>query len=466
MGINFLINLAFAVGFLLLGFLLGAGWFRRKQQKQAPDEPAESIAEAEPAPAAELPIDDFRWDMKQQMSSLVSQLVEYGLPDYDLLPEKLAQSGLRFPSERFTVVAIPLSDLNGMVSEGGDISGGLVDFVVHSIAERLLDARLYIAITETRMHIGFIVCPEDEPSPDARPQVMQKIKDCMTASQEFMRDFCVTGFRFAVGGLKTGYASINESYAEALQVLEYNELRSEDSYAYFYEDIENLAVWNETGDALEVKVSNCILAWDFETAKELIQNIYAKYSSGQYTPQVAKYKLHGAISAIMDSIELLKKQTPELFENVQISMAGLYREQQFQLFGERIVAILDQLSTNYEGQFNNRTDDLSDMKRQMITYVNENLVSYDLTISTLADHFRLSVSYASKLFKKLSGVGFLNYVNSERIKLVKELLEQTDDNLKTIASKVGYYNDITLIRLFRKHTGITPGKYRKIHNVK
>ena len=26
-----------------------------------------------------------------------------------------------------------------------------------------------------------------------------------------------------------------------------------------------------------------------------------------------------------------------------------------------------------------------------------------------------------------------------------------------------YYNDIALIRLFKKYTGVTPGKYRELH---
>lgn len=54
-------------------------------------------------------------------------------------------------------------------------------------------------------------------------------------------------------------------------------------------------------------------------------------------------------------------------------------------------------------------------------------------------------------------------MHSQRIEIAKQLLVSTDSNLNQIAEQIGYANDIALIRLFKKYTGVTPGKYRELY---
>jgi AraC-like DNA-binding protein len=42
-----------------------------------------------------------------------------------------------------------------------------------------------------------------------------------------------------------------------------------------------------------------------------------------------------------------------------------------------------------------------------------------------------------------------------------ELLRETSTPVQDIAEMVGYMNALSFIRAFKKHTGTTPGNYRK-----
>ena len=54
----------------------------------------------------------------------------------------------------------------------------------------------------------------------------------------------------------------------------------------------------------------------------------------------------------------------------------------------------------------------------------------------------------------------LEYINHIRVEKAKELLNSTKDTLDVISKKVGFTNVVTFMRVFKKHTGITPGKFR------
>ncbi|MDB8791025.1 helix-turn-helix transcriptional regulator [Romboutsia sp. 1001216sp1] len=75
----------------------------------------------------------------------------------------------------------------------------------------------------------------------------------------------------------------------------------------------------------------------------------------------------------------------------------------------------------------------------------------------------LSQCYFSKLFKKETGLNFINYLNSKKISKAKELLVSTDEPINNIAINLGFEDCGYFIRVFKKSENITPKKYRDLH---
>jgi AraC-like DNA-binding protein len=94
-------------------------------------------------------------------------------------------------------------------------------------------------------------------------------------------------------------------------------------------------------------------------------------------------------------------------------------------------------------------------------FVQEKYVDANMNVSGIALEMGMSVSALSKLFKKKTDIGLLNYINHTRIERACHLLTTTDLTLSEIAEKTGFLDSSTLIRNFKRTMGITPGKYKQ-----
>lgn len=102
------------------------------------------------------------------------------------------------------------------------------------------------------------------------------------------------------------------------------------------------------------------------------------------------------------------------------------------------------------------------MKEEILNYVHEHYKDEDFSLTAMADHFKINNTYLSKFFKEQIGEGLLEYVNRYRVNKAKELLKKTNQSISHIARSVGFYNNNTFIRVFKKYEGITPGQYKEM----
>jgi YesN/AraC family two-component response regulator len=90
----------------------------------------------------------------------------------------------------------------------------------------------------------------------------------------------------------------------------------------------------------------------------------------------------------------------------------------------------------------------------------ENEYKNDNTHAHLASRVNTNESKLRKGFKLVTNKTIYEYLTQVRIEKAKELLEITDDPVKTIAIKLGY--DVSnLVKQFKKITGMSPLEWRK-----
>lgn len=92
--------------------------------------------------------------------------------------------------------------------------------------------------------------------------------------------------------------------------------------------------------------------------------------------------------------------------------------------------------------------------------------SEELTLKQLADKFYISPSYLSRIFKKLTGFQFQEYITAVRIKESQKLLRESQYKMIDIALLTGFKNVAYFNTTFKKITGITPLNYRKNYYAK
>ena len=84
----------------------------------------------------------------------------------------------------------------------------------------------------------------------------------------------------------------------------------------------------------------------------------------------------------------------------------------------------------------------------------------NLSLTVLADIACLSPYHFSRSFKQAVGVGPQRYVMQRRIERAKTLMRRSNQPLAVIAQEVGFADQSHLTSLFRRETGMTPGRYR------
>jgi len=92
-------------------------------------------------------------------------------------------------------------------------------------------------------------------------------------------------------------------------------------------------------------------------------------------------------------------------------------------------------------------------------YIEANYASA-ISLDLLADKLDISRSYLSTYFKEKTGMYFVDYVNSIRIRNVLPLLVRPGAKIQDVAASVGYLNINSFNRIFKKMTGVTPSEYR------
>jgi transcriptional regulator GlxA family with amidase domain len=64
-------------------------------------------------------------------------------------------------------------------------------------------------------------------------------------------------------------------------------------------------------------------------------------------------------------------------------------------------------------------------------------------------------------FKSATGYAPIDYVQTLRVEEAKHMLEATGDAIDQVARKTGYEDPTSFRRLFKRLTGVTPGRYRQ-----
>jgi AraC family transcriptional regulator len=83
-----------------------------------------------------------------------------------------------------------------------------------------------------------------------------------------------------------------------------------------------------------------------------------------------------------------------------------------------------------------------------------------LTLTDLAGVACLSPYHFSRSFKQAVGIGPQRYVMQRRLERAKTLMRRTNQPLAEIAQRVGFSDQSHLTSIFRRETGVTPGRYR------
>ena len=258
--------------------------------------------------------------------------------------------------------------------------------------------------------------------------------------------------KVSVGSWQRSMGDIHASYAAAVEV---------QAYQFFHPDwiLCDFSTLDKTafsgGDKLNMAsaaFSEALRQRDLDGAIRALQTLSYAEQDNIYPLEEARRPLDVMTEAILQA-----GGGPAAPESI-VQFAALARNGGFRDIREyatRMCRLLYELSgTSAPTQKN------AQIIEQVRHYIDQNLHK-DLSLTMLAEYVSLSGSYLSRLFKKETGESLVDYLTSARLERARQLLEQTDQSIETIALEVGYPTHHYFSRKFKERFGQTPRDWRQ-----
>lgn len=251
---------------------------------------------------------------------------------------------------------------------------------------------------------------------------------------------------------------IKISYKESLEALKYNLVMGIDTIIS-YEDIEPTSDRNMMNTyAVADSIVDFVRLGNSQKVDEAIDQLFERDKA--VSPDLLRPV---CLQTIMRSMAVLMADgvnENELFdsesENINDGLNKLSTSVQMKAY---MADILSRFAERIQLRKANRGR--SDTMSHMLRFIEVNYGRSDLSLNLLAEDMKLSVSYLSRMFKEHFGTNFMDYLIQVRIDTAKEMLINSNKRVNEIGEEVGYQTTNSFIRIFKKHTGLTPGEYRE-----
>ena len=103
-----------------------------------------------------------------------------------------------------------------------------------------------------------------------------------------------------------------------------------------------------------------------------------------------------------------------------------------------------------------------DRIRMVLAHIRGNL-SANIDVDSLANIACMSKDHFIRTFKKHTGDTPIAYITKKKMEAAELLLITSDETIKNVAMKLGYFDCSYFNKIFKKYSGITPQQYRDVH---
>ena len=99
-----------------------------------------------------------------------------------------------------------------------------------------------------------------------------------------------------------------------------------------------------------------------------------------------------------------------------------------------------------------------------VAFLNDNYGDHECTIKFMCQKLNLSRTYIYNLFKEGFSLSPQQYLVKMRMEEAKALIKNENSTIQQISNSVGYTDEFTFSKAFKRYTGFSPNIYRKNNN--
>ncbi|MGN7381795.1 helix-turn-helix domain-containing protein [Paenibacillus sp. SAFN-117] len=362
--------------------------------------------------------------------------------------------GVHFEHDFFCTMIIEIDDCSSFIKGDTEREWALVRFILTNVCSELMQDKGYIVeMDRDRLAVLTSIPEADDEAKMRRNDFIRQLKQVI--EERFRIQTTV-----AVSMIHQGMEEIGRCYREALMAMDYRVIYGANE-VIFYEDLEDLEqhYYHYPMEA-EVQLMNYAKSGDYVHAEKLLEQIYeVNFTDHKITPEMGKCLFFDMLSTVLKVSNGMNIDDKKLFAGSSDPAKSISDCSTAEEMLGKIKELYMQICTHSREE---KTDHSERLYARICSYIEQNGVDCNISLTMMADHFQITPQYLSSFFKKHSGQNITDYIAAVRIRESKALLADQTLTVSQIAQKVGYSNDVGFIRFFKKYEGVTPGKYREM----
>ena len=264
----------------------------------------------------------------------------------------------------------------------------------------------------------------------------------------------------ALSDVHEGLESVRDSYIEAIIVSEYQ--KDHDIPFLSYQTLSQSAGRTTFQYTLEenMMLQKTIKDGDAEKARGVVEKVIERNRANGVSPKTLRFLLFSISGTIIRTVNGLDDRYREVVP--RINFPPILQSQNFQKSLTGVEEIIDSTCYSIAAIQETMVDSSSEtyvIYRKVLEYVGENYSDPMMNVSSVADHFDISIAYLSRVFKKYHGINISEYITGYRLDRAKALLEE-GKMVGEVVEMCGFGSLRTFLRVFKSVEGITPGQYK------
>lgn len=373
----------------------------------------------------------------------------------------IGQNSLRIqPQGGFLLAVVKIDDYRKFVENTSPREKAMYSFAISNIAEETIAARSFQCETiDTRSdHLVLLIsglCEENRHGAE--------IPELLATIQEVVHRYYKLSLSIAVSEGFEEYGNISTHYSKALQYSTYKLLFGRKAFITPASVASNMEQLEYIGPAeLDKKLAEGIKTNDLPLMESSVNQLLCYISAYHYD-----HIVHG----LLHIVDVIKSTIRELNKNrvttLRLDLSTLNRRILEQETMADISELLLQTCRDIHDRLKHSEQDKNDALIDAIKEAIElNYTDMGYSLQSVASMLRMTPAYIGRMFRQSEMMSVGEYINEVRLNSALHFLETKSYSIKEIMELVGYSNESTFFKLFKKKFGVTPKEYRLKNNIK
>lgn len=296
--------------------------------------------------------------------------------------------------------------------------------------------------------------------PEAPEEPLAALVSALSSVLEVLESEFDISVTVAVSRVYRSISALPKAYIDAQRVLEYQQLMGADAPVTTYSQLRHPYI-TPPSDSYFSSVQTlirCVQSRDFSGLQIALHGLAeSEFDLSRPTVDTYRFRIYGVVNLLLYLMDDLRSVVGnDIIDALNVG-PRLTEAGSVSRLLEEMDSILDRLVQLTQTQSDQAAPSWVPQMRQ---YIHENYRNPDVTVASVADHFHMTPTYCSKVYREVYGVRILEEIQKLRLEEAKRLL-QGPGSIRTIAERSGFPSTLTMSRAFKRYESTLPSSFRE-----